>query len=309
MNPALSRTSSVASVTSDDAATPTVPGNEVKRTRKRFTQAQIVKLEQLFHETSHPTREQRENLANECDLELRSVTVWFQNKRQTERKSALTSTSTTSGLPFSNSQPSSSLTRPKIGSSSTSSNRHSHSRLRTQSLTGRPSLDDVASRSEYRAQPPTPPRKSLPSSSPGYALWENMPSSPIEPPSNSPETTRVFVEFGRKGKLRRTKTLEWACAAARLSDRKSHHRKEERDDLDHLNLGLVDDDGGDTEPDEDHEAVTPFHSFRRERVNSTPSVMSEDRQETPRKDSAGKSKANHDEETMNAALVLCGLRQ
>ena len=66
MNPALSRTSSVASVTSDDA--PPVPGNEVKRTRKRFTQAQIVKLEQLFHETSHPTREQRENLANECDL-------------------------------------------------------------------------------------------------------------------------------------------------------------------------------------------------------------------------------------------------
>ena len=68
MNPALSRTSSVASVTSDDAATPPVPGNEVKRTRKRFTQAQIVKLEQLFHETSHPTREQRENLANECEL-------------------------------------------------------------------------------------------------------------------------------------------------------------------------------------------------------------------------------------------------
>jgi len=121
----------------------------------------------------------------------------------------------------------------------------------------------------------------------------------------------VFVEFGRKGKLRRTKTLEWACAAARLSDRKTHHghHKRERDDLDHLNLGLVDDDGGDTEPDEDHEAITPFHSFRRERVDSTPSVVSEDREETPRKDSGGNSKANHDEETMNAALVLCGLRQ
>lgn len=312
MNPALSRTSSVASVTSDDANPPPVPGSEVKRTRKRFTQAQIVKLEQLFHETSHPTREQRENLANECDLELRSVTVWFQNKRQTERKSALVSTSTTSGLPMSASQPSSSLTRPKIGSSSTSSNRYSHSRLRTQSLTARPSLDDVASRSEYRAQPSTPPRKSLSSSSQGYALWENMPSSPIEPPSNSPEATRVFVEFGRKGKLKRTRTLEWACAAARLSDRKSHHghhKREERDDLDQSNLGLVYDDGGDTEPDEDHEAVTPFHSFRRDGVNSTPSVMSEDRQETPRKDSGEKSKAGHDEETMNAALVLCGLRQ
>jgi hypothetical protein len=68
MNPTLSRTSSVASVTSDDATTPLVLGNEVKRTRKRFTQAQIVKLEQLFHETSHPTREQRESLANGSDL-------------------------------------------------------------------------------------------------------------------------------------------------------------------------------------------------------------------------------------------------
>lgn len=121
----------------------------------------------------------------------------------------------------------------------------------------------------------------------------------------------MFVEFGRKGKFKRTKTLEWACAAARLSDRKSHHKREERerDDPDHFNLGLVDDDGGDTEPDEDHEAVTPFHSFRREGDDSTPSVMLEDTQETPRKDSAGKRKGNHDEETMNAALVLCCLRQ
>lgn len=78
MNPALSRTSSVASVTSDDTAPP-FPGNEVKRTRKRFTQAQIVKLEQLFHETSHPTREQRESLANECDLYVssRCQNHWF----------------------------------------------------------------------------------------------------------------------------------------------------------------------------------------------------------------------------------------
>ena len=142
-----------------------------------------------------------------------------------------------------------------------------------------------------------------------------MPSSPIEPPSNSPEATRAFVEFGRKGKLKRTKTLEWACAAARLSDRKTHHvghqkrEERERDDPDHFNLGLVEDDGGDTELDEDHEAITPFHSFRRETVNSTPGVDFEDGQETPRKDSAGNGKANHDEETMNAALVLCGLRQ
>ena len=115
---------------------------------------------------------------------------------QTERKSALTSTSTASGLTLCSSQPSSSLMRLKIWLSSTLSSRHSHSQLHMHSLPGRPSLDDVASGFEYRTQPSTPSRKSLSSSSLGYALWENMLSSPVEPPSNSPEATRVFVEFG-----------------------------------------------------------------------------------------------------------------
>ena len=51
---ALSRTSSMASISSDDIS---------RRTRKRFTSVQLVMLEQLFHRTSHPTREQREAVA------------------------------------------------------------------------------------------------------------------------------------------------------------------------------------------------------------------------------------------------------
>lgn len=52
----LSRTSSTASISStDDAA---------RRTRKRFSTVQLMLLEQLFHRTSHPTREEREALAN-----------------------------------------------------------------------------------------------------------------------------------------------------------------------------------------------------------------------------------------------------
>lgn len=56
--PALSRTSSTTSVTSEDTASG-------RRTRRRFTNAQLVKLEQLFHDTSHPTRDEREKLAAE----------------------------------------------------------------------------------------------------------------------------------------------------------------------------------------------------------------------------------------------------
>lgn len=55
----LSRTSSVASISSDDAA---------RRTRKRFTSVQLMMLEQLFHQTSHPTREEREAVAQAAGM-------------------------------------------------------------------------------------------------------------------------------------------------------------------------------------------------------------------------------------------------
>jgi len=56
----LSRTSSTASISStDDAA---------RRTRKRFSTVQLMLLEQLFHRTSHPTREEREALANAAGM-------------------------------------------------------------------------------------------------------------------------------------------------------------------------------------------------------------------------------------------------
>ena len=39
-----------------------------KRSRKRFTGTQLAMLEQLYHRTSHPSREERESLARELDL-------------------------------------------------------------------------------------------------------------------------------------------------------------------------------------------------------------------------------------------------
>ncbi|KAI0789527.1 hypothetical protein C8Q75DRAFT_166074 [Abortiporus biennis] len=37
-----------------------------KRTRKRFTNSQLIMLEQLFHQCSHPSREAREALAKDA---------------------------------------------------------------------------------------------------------------------------------------------------------------------------------------------------------------------------------------------------
>jgi hypothetical protein len=39
-----------------------------QRRRQRFTSEQLMMLEQLFHETSHPTREQRERLAKNSGM-------------------------------------------------------------------------------------------------------------------------------------------------------------------------------------------------------------------------------------------------
>jgi Homeodomain len=63
----LSRTSSTASVwsVSDDGTT---HPNIIRRTRKRFTNVQLTMLEDLFHQTSHPSREEREAVAQLGDM-------------------------------------------------------------------------------------------------------------------------------------------------------------------------------------------------------------------------------------------------
>ncbi|EIW87277.1 homeobox-domain-containing protein [Coniophora puteana RWD-64-598 SS2] len=75
-----SGSASMLNIVAEDAA---------RRTRKRFSSLQLTMLEQLFHATSHPTREERETLARSAGMEMKSVTIWFQNKRQMERKLAL----------------------------------------------------------------------------------------------------------------------------------------------------------------------------------------------------------------------------
>ena len=74
----LSRTSSVSSVASDDSlasssansliSVDAPAGDTVKRTRKRFTSAQLMTLEHLYGQASHPTREQREAVAREAHM-------------------------------------------------------------------------------------------------------------------------------------------------------------------------------------------------------------------------------------------------
>lgn len=176
--------------------------------------------------------------------ELRSVTVWFQNKRQLDRKgradpwtedapadSELPTLSSQNAVAATASAPSTLRSSSRFNRSAslasasllpTTSTPRKAAFARTQSLSTL-SLDAFATRAHA---PATPPRRRLlsiatPAREPAEArslaaVLENLPASPETPAagaSTTPEAAREFVELGRR---RRCTTLEWACAAARL---------------------------------------------------------------------------------------------
>jgi hypothetical protein len=350
-----------------------------------------VLLEQLYHENTHPSREERERIATAGDMyvftaalidvlltltlflrPIRSVTVWFQNKRQLERKVKTDPWSDDAqsydGVPFPLVAPA--AAPEKSSGTFASSSRFNRSMSLATSAFALPpkasragltrahslstlSLDKVVS----RRQRPSPPNSSQGGPSPTMStirfpaasepdspetpiktsrrlrtILENLPPSPETPrrsPGNSelsPEAARDFVEHGRR---KRRATLEWACAAARLTQ--GPHRSKaltpsrsralrlapafepDAEDMDG-ELPTVVITGSDTatevgdETDEEtHEAVTPrgtldMHDERwgmapTAVVTSPPWAISEAK--APVRD-------QRDQEMM-AALALCGL--
>jgi hypothetical protein len=114
-----------------------------------------------------------------------------------------------------------------------------------------------------------------------------MPSSPLVPPS-PPEPE--FVQFGMGGR-KHTRSLEWACAAARLVGKRvavAHHD--------------VDDD--ETDEEEPHEAITPMGSL----IGGASGDVFWDGRSGAAKTTTKKEKFKDSEnELMDAALLLCGL--
>ncbi|KAK7050441.1 homeobox domain-containing protein [Favolaschia claudopus] len=260
-----------------------------RRTRKRFTNVQLTMLEDLFHRHSHPSREQRESIARSANMELKSVTIWFQNKRQTERRTTLASGRVMPTVIINNGnntypRPPSPMRSPSMASSASSASTST-------SASRRPSLDSVASRSELRAPAPRTPSRRHNAHAP---LWENMPSSPVGPQFSPP--AHEYVEFGQE---HRTRTLEWACARRRLKDKAERSL---------ARPGLIrDDEDTDVEPEE---AVTPQSTWgesdaRWNHVNTGREAGK--KEEQPSRPMAMATHDEPDDDTMKAALALCGL--
>ncbi|KAL0952041.1 hypothetical protein HGRIS_008683 [Hohenbuehelia grisea] len=304
MPPTLSRTPSATSISSADTelvtpdtslsnldANPNPNAVSARRTRRRFTNPQLAMLERLYRINSHPSRVEREALAKEGGMENRSVTIWFQNKRQTERRVALHNATS-----YNHQNSTSGSSRVRRGSPSLASVSSLDSRY------SRLSLDRVASLSELRVPAPRTPTRRPRDPDANVDLWDIMPSSPVAQMASPPP--RDYVEFGRG---QRKRTLEWACAAARLADKEGtrSRRHEEHDENYDYNRSRrrgrdiysaacrsVDTD------DEVHEALTPPSA-----------TLGADRRwvtESGRQQPKPVLQAVQDEDMM-AALTLCGL--
>lgn len=131
-----------------------------------------------------------------------------------------------------------------------------------------------------------------------------MPSSPLAPPASPP--VRDLVGFMGNGR-----TLEWACAVARIAEKEGRAKIPPRP----VSLRRASDAEGDETEEEDIEAVTPegsqgfnqipwsgtknepgLHDIPKESALYNQALSGEDRKSTVQ-----------DDDMMRAALALCGL--
>lgn len=294
--------------------------------------------------------------------DIRAVTVWFQNKRQYGRRQAIRRTTKYDPLasPFtaapgktihtarSSSPASDDLSRTSASdalSTPTPRKRRRDSSTpaaRTRPVTRTLSLDQIAARTERpctsdhdpATSATTPPRRAHSTASlpylrappPPRALWETMPSSPVQP--RSPELApSPLLDFDSTlgHRLKRRRTLEWACARERAGG----HQDPGHEDGDPLVLDLGGDTDVETEPDV-HEAVTPrsygrggagagivgADSWEEERMVDGDKENRPQRWMRLRKGAdakmdvdlkRGPAREASDEDMMDAALALCGL--
>ncbi|KAH9857984.1 hypothetical protein C2E23DRAFT_802217 [Lenzites betulinus] len=184
-------------------------------TRKRLAPAQTSVLVSVFEVKTHPTREERALLAAELSMELKAVNAWFQNKRRTLKKSC-------SGCGWSKgSLPENKHVRPAKG-------------LKKLPRSESPiSLERVVSSHElpYKPKPlyapraPTTPRRRA-GVGVSKQIWEYLPSSPPTQPS-SPGNAEPVLSLASRSQ--RARSLEWACAKARV-ERKTSTRVADSDE-------------------------------------------------------------------------------
>ncbi|KZP28808.1 hypothetical protein FIBSPDRAFT_992917 [Athelia psychrophila] len=202
--------------------------------RRKVTPEQLVALNLLFEVKSHPSREDRVALAIQMDMELKTVTNWFQNRRQTSKRRSRALSSR--GPAISQNASKTSLPARKL-----------HPSI---------SLDNIAGLHEREIKDTTPSTPSKPQRSASFGdhdeIWAHMLSSPCVPPS-SPSAERVRM-LAVPPNSRTRRSLEWACARARAD--KSRWKEGLLDVEDDKQTEVSEETDNETESEAD-EAITP----------------------------------------------------
>ncbi|KZT75041.1 hypothetical protein DAEQUDRAFT_807305 [Daedalea quercina L-15889] len=231
---------------------------EIPFVRRRLQHEQTVVLAAVFEQTTHPSKDVRNALAEELGIELKTVSAWFQNKRRSVKKKSLVWTrppqenryeGSAYPAPWGKRHPS----RPGSAISLECFAR-ARERRSTLEITSppRPPLTPRRINSLRRHQSPN----QLP---PPTHLWDHIPSSPPLPPSSPGADSMRLSALPRR--TRSLRSLEWACAKAR-GNKSLHPDVLDEEDYDVPMLVLdgeardADMDGEDTETEE-YEAITP----------------------------------------------------
>ncbi|KAH7927284.1 homeobox-domain-containing protein [Leucogyrophana mollusca] len=277
--------------------------------RRRITAAQRGALEQMFDVKSHPSREERLALATEIGMEVKSVTNWFQNRRQTNKRRS-SAWDGNEALRQNRVK-----ARAQLKSSRSAGNKPSLCRS-ARPMRPSVSLDHIAELSERPSapslvissvpnRPPLTPRKANTSSRPPLSnardIWKYMASSPIAPQSSpGAEEARMAILPSRAKTWR---SLEWACLKAR--------RGNQGDDDDELpclphTVRFVDSDG-DTDTSESDEAITPDSSVNLSpHGDFSPKALGSGRQRKNKENEPFIDTSIRQSQDVEAAMVLLG---
>lgn len=208
----------------------------------------------------------------------------------------------------------------------------SKTRLPSRTASGFLSLDHVATRAELPARAPHMPKEliwhasyaggDVKPDSPS-AVWEEMPSSPLQPAADADSirqpgspSAREYLDFTsmRRGnsRPRGRRTLEWACAAARMTTDKKSTLSPLVSAFDQDSTMALSD--LDTEVESDsHEAITPDTSQTMTSYIPSPartlpiSKKAKSAKSKPDKLAMKNTRSEENADLMDAAWALCGL--
>ncbi|KAG2155571.1 hypothetical protein DEU56DRAFT_976152 [Suillus clintonianus] len=237
---------------------PEVRGDSSKK-RHRMSSAQLMCLESLYQKDTHPSKHRKNQLADELGMDCKTITIWFQNKRQIAKRSKPSVSSSPLQIrprngvsktpdhqlpvqslsvlrrvssPSVNDTlqpvilPSVCLEKSRTTPSPEKQERDVNNPPSKMSLQVKPLLSSLGSFMSSKSPKKDQVRPTMTSRTNAQELWQHLPSSPTAPSSVSDRGSEAYSPTRDEKDTpcsKRGLTLEWAC------DRQTKRRRAGKD--------------------------------------------------------------------------------